>query len=736
MPRHDIMRITRMLLRAVPLLLALAPLRVTWAQRSETTDSEPKLDLKSDPIPESAPAPEPTPDRRFTTMVMADKPMSAASSLTVREQELRLRPMQRVGDLLRVAPGLITVLHAGGGKANQYLLRGFDADHGTDIALTLDGIPINMVSHAHGQGYADTNWIIPELIERIEVVKGPYFSELGDFATAGAINLVTKSGLPENFVSVQGGRFDTIRTVVAASKTFGKLRTLIVGEGGYSNGPFENPERFKKYNLFAKLTYDLSPGSSISIAVSSYGGDWYASGQLPLREVDAGRLDFFGNLDPTEGGNSARQNLSLSYQVRDDKNELTALVFVSRYTFTLLSNFTLFSRDPIHGDGIEQGDERYLGGLRATYRRRMRWRWLTFDSSIGVSARFDDIHNSLYYQQNRERLSPVVEHDIRESSLALYAKEEVSLSRWVRLIVGLRADYFSFDVSDRREALATQGDASSGVRGDMLLSPKATLVISPHRVVDLFVNFGRGFHSNDARGVIRTVDPVTPLTPALGYEVGARTRLFQRLDLAASLWGLDLDSELVWVGDEGVTEDAGATRRLGCEVEARLRITDWLFADVDFTWNDARFRQNAGNGTAVALAPRFTIASGLSVMTHFGLRSSLRFTGVGPRPATEDEFLQAQGSYLLDAFVGYRWRFIEVGLSVENLTDSRYRAAQFATTSRLRSEPPTSAPPPASACPHGTRVQTHPDGNFIGCEDIHFTPGSPLNVQGRATLYF
>jgi outer membrane receptor protein involved in Fe transport len=262
----------------------------------------------------------------------------------------------------------------------------------------------------------------------------------------------------------------------------------------------------------------------------------------------------------------------------------------------------------------------------------MRWQWLTFDSSVGVAARFDDIHNSLYSQQSRERLTPVVAHDIRESSLALYAKQEVSFSRWARLIVGLRADYFSFDVTDQREDLATQGNATSGVRGDMTLSPKATLVVSPHHTVDLFVNFGRGFHSNDARGVVRAIDPVTPLTPALGYEVGARTRLFQRLDLAASLWGLDLDSELVWVGDEGTTDSSGATRRLGFEFEGRLRIVDWLFADLDLTVNDARFTQNAGNGNAVALAPRFTISSGLSAMTKFGLRSSLRFIGIGAPP--------------------------------------------------------------------------------------------------------
>lgn len=684
------------------------------------------------------PPPEREPDsgRRFTTLVVADKPMTAASTLTVREQDLRLRPIQRVGDLLRVAPGLITVQHAGGGKANQYLLRGFDADHGTDIALTVDGIPINMVSHGHGQGYADTNWIIPEMIERIEVYKGPYFAELGDFATAGAINLVTKRELKENFVSIQGGMLNTLRALAAVGPSIGKLRTLFIGEGSYSDGPFQNPERFKKYNLFAKLTYDLSERSSISLAVSSYGGDWYASGQIPSREVDAGRLDFFGNIDPTEGGNSSRQNVYLSYQFRDSKNEFTALAYFSRYTLKIYSNFTLFSVDPVNGDGILQSDERYLGGLRASYRRRHRWKWLTFDSSVGISARFDDIHNALDNQRARERLSTVADHQIRESSLALYAKEEVAFSRWVRLIVALRADYFSFDVTDLREDLTTQNDATSGVRGDMTFSPKATLVVSPHRKVDLFVNFGRGFHSNDGRGVVRAVDPVTPLTPALGYEVGARTRLFSRLDLAASFWGLDLDSELVWVGDEGTTEASNPSRRLGFEFEGRLRILDWLFADLDVTVNDAKFTQNAGNGNSVALAPRLTFAAGLSAVTPFGLRGSLRFTGIGPRPATEDDFLTAQGSYLLDAFIGYRWRFIELGLSLENMTNSRYKAAQFATTSRLRTEPPTGAPPPPNACPGGTRTQTDGDGNFVGCEDVNFSPGSPINVQARATVYF
>ncbi len=699
------------------------------------------LSLLVSPLAVAQPGTEDSAPSPFSTLVVAERPSSAASALTVREQDLRLRPIQRVSDLLRVAPGLITLQHAGGGKANQYLLRGFDADHGTDVALSLDGIPINMVSHAHGQGYADSNFVLPEIIDRVEVYKGPYFAELGDFATAGAVNLVSKRSLQGSFASLSGGMYNTLRGVVGAGHPFldGRLQALVFGEGSYSDGPFENPERSKKFNLFSKLTYQLSPRSFISLSVSSYAGDWYASGQLPLRAVDSGALSRFGAIDPSEGGSSTRHNVYLAYELHSGSSDLSALVYYSRYALTLYSNFTLFSVDEQNGDGIEQADERDLLGFRASYRRRAAWRWLRFDTTIGVSGRFDRIHNSLYSQRSRQRLAPIVEHDIGQSSLALYGKEEIAFSRWARLILGLRADLFTFDVHDRREELslgAALGNATSGVRGEALLSPKATLVVSPHRRLDLFFNFGRGLHSNDARGVVRAVDPVSPLTAALGYELGARARLFDRLDLAASFWGLDLDSELVWVGDEGTTEAAGATRRLGFEFEGRLRLTSWLFFDLDLTLNDARFTQNAGNANAVALAPRVTLASGLSVLTPFGLRGSLRFTGIDSRPATEDGFLVAQGAYLFDAFVSYRYRFIELGISVENLTNAEYRSAQFATTSRLRGEPPNNAPPPASACPGSTRAQVNDAGHFTGCEDLNFTPGTPINVQGRATLYF
>jgi outer membrane receptor protein involved in Fe transport len=608
-----------------------------------------------------------------------------------------------------------------------------------DIALSFDGLPLNMVSHGHGQGYADANWIIPELVERVEISKGPYFVENGDFATAGAVDLVSRSGA-ESFVSAGGGSFDTLRGVAIAAPTLGtSWQPLLAAELVQTDGPFEHPEDFKKYNLYGKLTYHLDARSHIAVAASAYNGSWNASGQLPDRAVRSGQVGYFGALDPSEGGSSSRENVYATLRLRPDQNsEWSALAYRSHYGFNLYSNFTLFSRDPVNGDEIQQTDERSLTGGRASYRWLRQWRGMLFDSTVGGSARADSIHNGLAYVRQRERLQQVVDADIAESSVGVFAKEEVQLVRWLRLMAGVRFDHFTFGVDDRLEDLATQGTASSGSRGASRISPKTTVVVSPHPTTDLFVNFGYGFHSNDARGVVRLTDPVTPLTRAVGYELGARTRLLQsRLDLAVALWGLDIDSEIVWVGDEGTTEASGATRRLGVEAEARLQLRPWLFADLDVTWSDAKFKQNAGNAGAVALAPRLTVSGGISANHTSGVRGGLRGLHIAERPATEDGFLKAEATTLVDLFAAYRWRSLELSLTLENLLDRRYRSAQFATVTRLQNEAPTSAPPPPGACPAGTRAAADEGtGNFQGCEDLSFSPGNPFSLRLMASYYF
>jgi outer membrane receptor protein involved in Fe transport len=670
------------------------------------------------------------PTDRWRTTITARRPFTAASSSTVRERDFRLRPHPRPVDILQVVPGLYTNQHAGGGKANQYFLRGFDADHGTDVALFVDGVPVNMVSHGHGQGYADLNWVIPELIERVEVHKGTYFAQFGDFATAGAVNMVTHRGFEKSQLTLGGGSFDSWRGLFIAAPELEGWTPLVAGQVYGTSGPFERSEGLERFSLFAKLTRQLSGRTSLSVALTSYGSGWNASGQVPLRRVSTGQLDRFGTIDPTEGGNSQRHSLYATYRALTEREgEVNVMAYAVQYRLNLFSNFTFFSRDPDNGDMIEQHDARTLAGLNASYRFRRELGTMSFVTTLGAQLRTDSIDNSLYYDKARERLAPVVNASIREGSLGLYAQEEITFTPWLRTVLGLRADYFGFDVEDPLEDLATPGTKTSGVRQASLVSPKASLVFSAIPDTELYLNFGYGFHSNDARGVVRQPDPVTPLTRARGYELGARTRLFDRLDLAGSLFRLDLDSELVWVGDEGTTEANGPTRRRGLEAEARLKLLPWLFADADVTVSRATFVQNVGNANAVALAPTLILAGGVSARHPSGAYGRLGVLHLGDRPATEDRFLTAEGFTRVDATLGYRGSFYEVNVGIQNLLNTEWREAQFANVSRLPDELSE------ESCPAGTRPAGE-EGAFEGCEDLHFTPGAPLNAQATVSFFF
>ena len=694
----------------------------TWADEPAPT-----------PMPAPTPTPAPTPaldESENRTRILGRRPYNAASSFTVRDQDFLLRPHPRPADILMVTPGLYVVQHAGGGKANQYFLRGFDADHGTDVSIMVDGIPVNKVSHGHGQGYADLNWLIPEVVQRIEVSKGPYYAELGDFGTAGTINLVTHRKLQANEVSLTGGMFDTWRGLVMVSPDLEGWAPLIAAEVYATNGPFEQGEGLQRYSFFSKVSHDFADGARLSLSMTSYGAGWNASGQLPVREILAGRLDRFGTLDPSDGGNSQRHSVYGQYRVQpSDDSEFNVMAWLESYRLALYSNFTFFSADPVNGDQIEQRDQRTIIGVKAAYRFVRRWHDIAFDTSFGTQLRSDTIANSLARSREREVLARVVQADIAEGSLGVWAQEEITWTAWLRTIVGLRFDYFGFDVTDRLEDLDTLGTRTSGVRQAMQPSPKASIVLSPLDDLDVFLNFGTGFHSNDARGVVRGQDAVTPLAQANGYEAGVRTHLFDRIDLAAAVYALDLDSELVWVGDAGETEARGATHRLGVEAEVRAEITPWLHVDGDFTWSRATYTGNAGNANAVALAPTLIVSGGVSVQHPSGLYGRLGVFHLADRPATEDEFLTAKGFTRVDLTAGYKHERFELTVSVQNLFDADVREAQFANASRLQGEDA------ASDCPAGTRP-AEAGGTFAGCEDLHITPGAPINVQATAKLFF
>ncbi len=709
----------------------LAIFRLTSAAGRETgPEPSPPTDPAGSPTPTATAAPI-AEAKAEELVVTARKPLQAASSKEVRDRDFLLRPHPRPADVLMVTPGLYVVQHAGGGKANQYFLRGFDADHGTDVALSVDGVPVNMVSHGHGQGYADLNWLIPEVVETIEVSKGPYDASHGDFATAGAVNLVTREGFEAHRVSVGGGMFGTYRTLLVTSPTIPGWKPFVAVELHGTDGPFDRPERLQRFGLFGKVSRELEGGSSLSLAATGYGAGWNASGQIPLRELRRGDLDRFGTVDETEGGNSERYSLYGSWRARGAAgDEMELLAYAASYRLSLFSNFTFFRRDRVNGDQIEQQDRRTLFGVAGRWRRQRLIGATVFDTTLGFRTRTDRIENGLYRDRERERMATVVDASIDEASLGVHAQEEIVWTPWLRTVVGGRVDRVDFRVDDRLEDLSTQETRTSGVAQKTLLSPKASAILSPLRDTDLFLNVGTGFHSNDARGVVRGQDAVTPLTRAIGYELGARTRLLDRVDLAAALFRIDLDSEIVWVGDEGVTEASGATRRDGVEIEARARLLPWLFADADANFVRAEFTRNPGNADAVALAPTRLVSGGISARHPAGWYGRLGALHIGDRPATEDRFLTAEGFTRVDLSAGYRRGRWEVSTSVQNLTNTEWREAQFATVSRLADEET------AADCPPGTRARADGGGAFDGCEDLHFTPGAPINVQATATLHF
>lgn len=662
--------------------------------------------------------------------IEADRPYIPVASKSVRDRDFELRPHPRPADILRAVPGMVVNQHAGGGKANQYFLRGFDADHGTDVALSVDGVPANMVSHGHGQGYADLNWVIPEVVRSVDVFKGTYSPRLGDFATAGAVDLRVHDALDHSSLSIGQGMFGTYRILgVGAGEALG-ARSLAAAELYRSDGPFDSGENYRRYSVYGNARADVGDLTTLSLAATSYMGAWHGSGQIPAREVEAGRLDRFGSIDPSDGGDSERHSVYARLEsYPSSETELRALAYLVRSRLDLFSNFTFFSSDPQNGDQIEQLDDRWYAGFSGSLRVKSRVGGTPWVTTVGLQGRGDLIDTGLFGAVERRRTDARVDAGVRQASAGAFAQEDIAWTPWLRSVAGLRVDTFGFDVDDRL------GD-SSGKKTATRLSPKGSLVLSPDRTTDVYLNAGLGFHSNDARALVQRMDPGTPLTRAIGYEVGARGRVADRFDLAGSLWLLDLDHETVWVGDDGVTEARGPTRRMGVELEARAELFDWLIADGDVTLSRARFRQLADGENRVPLAPRLTLTAGLTARHRAGGFGRLGVRSLSDRPLTEDSFLTAEGFTLLDATVGYRTGRYEVALAVDNLLDTRWREAQFATTSRLPGEPDTMSPAPAGACPSGTRAGADDAGDFAGCEDVHFTPGSPFNAMLTARLFF
>ncbi|TLY24957.1 MAG: TonB-dependent receptor, partial [Nitrospirae bacterium] len=492
--------------------------------------------------------------------VLADRPVAASSQQFIPDKEILLQPQGRPANLLRLVPGLITVEHSGGaGKADQYFLRGFDADHGTDLALFADGMPINLRTHAHGQGYSDLNFIIPETIQGIDVYKGTYHVQFGDFATAGAVNYLTRDVVKEGIVQLSGGQFDTQRHLLMLSPTKDKIRTLFAAEGYYTNGPFINDNRYFRSNILGKVTMNPTVRSEVSLSATFHKAQWNASGEIPLRAVNEGTLDRFGAIDPSEGGKTTRGTGRLnSHYDTTTGGRAFANLYAQYYRLDLFTNFTFFLNDPVNGDGIQQVDRRVMYGGDVGWRQAGDLLGMASAATAGVQVRVDDIHARLGSQVKRVPTGTTTDSDVLEASYAPYLKLESQPLPWMRLAGGVRGDFFTFDVRNRCSTCPEQpnGRASAG-----LVSPKVNLILGPWFGTEFFVNYGVGYHSNDARTAV--TGGAVPLARASGYEVGLRTKPWDRLELNTTLWALDLQSELVFVGDAGTTVARGPTRRYG-----------------------------------------------------------------------------------------------------------------------------------------------------------------------------
>jgi hypothetical protein len=705
----------------------------------------------------------------------ARKPMTAASSREINVRDYLLRPHSTTQEVMNNVPGLLVVQHQGGGKAFQYFIRGFDSDHGTDFLLLTDGMPVNLVSQAHGQGWADSNYLIPETLEGIRLFKGPYFAEFGDFAVAGALALKTRDEFEENFVLAQGGSFDTARAVFGASTDLGGATVLASGEGYYTNGWFDEPQGFWRASGLLKVTLEPSIDHRLTLSGQIYAADWDASGQIPQRAVDAGEVGRFGTLDPSEGGRTNREILNLQYSFTpSETRRLDAQIWGQHYAMDLWSNFTFFrdtglrfverpdgsvldtcadwtpddprcapvapSANYIPGDGIYQRDERLLYGGRITYGQEGELASIPWIGQVGFETRGDFIHLTLDRQVRRRNFFTVNSARVDEYSVGGFASAEFFPARWIRAQFGLRGDLFFFDVDDRlgvqrpdRNFVAVP---IAGREHDGIVSPKLNVVLSPFEDDDteLYFNFGTGFHSNDARAVVRTGrDGVVRAT---GGETGVRGSWVEGLDLASALWILDLDDELVFSGDGGDVDaivdpasgnfvPAGASRRWGVDFYGRYQLTDWAYLDYDLAWASPRLKE----GGAIPLAPKLYMNGGLT-FDHEGFGAALRFRSLGDRPANEDGSITAPGWTLFDILLRYRWENVEFSLAFLNVTDTDWDESAFAEATCLGGEAGAGQPCPiAGSLPRQKRFAD-------GIDDLDFTAGMPFSVRGGVQVFF
>ena len=622
--------------------------------------------------------------------------------------DLKTAPVKSSQEILRKVPGLFIGQHAGGGKAEQIFLRGFDIDHGTDINLSVDGMPVNMVSHAHGQGYSDLHFVIPETIDKISFGKGPYNAEYGDFATAGFVAFKTLDKLDNSSVSVEYGQFDSFRTV----GLFNLLETqssnaYVAATLNTFNGPFDSPQNFNRFNMMAKYNLSLPDNQKLQLTASHFQSKWDASGQIPQRSIDDGSIGRFGAIDDTEGGNTSRTNLLINHsKVLSENKKLETRAYYSHYDFELFSNFTFFLEDSINGDQIAQREDRNILGFQTEYSEKINSENLDFKYTAGVGVRYDDVNNiELSHTKNRyEILDRIAFGNVDQINSFAFLNTEFGLGDF-KINPAVRLDYFKFDYENK---LSPAYDNRS--ESKVFASPKLNFIFSPNRNFQLFLKAGIGFHSNDTRVVVaNSGEDILPT--AYGADFGGIYKLTDNLIFNTAFWALFLEQEFVYVGDAGIVEPSGKTRRLGVDFGLRYEALDWLYFYGDVNYTYARSTEEPKGEDYIPLAPDLTSTGGIAVENISNFSGGLTYRYIKDRAANEDNSIVATGYVVADFNINYTLRNFVFGIAVENLFDTEWNETQFATESRLFNEPES-------------------------VEEIHFTPGTPFFLRGKVTVNF
>jgi hypothetical protein len=636
---------------------------------------------------------------------------AAGSEGAITAAQLAVRPVNRAAEVLETVPGMVISQHSGEGKANQYYLRGFNLDHGFDFAQTIAGIPVNMPTHAHAQGYADSNFLIPELVSGVQFRKGPYYAEHGDFSSAGSANINYFNVLSRPIVSLTGGSFDYWRFFAAVSPRVGRGNLMGAFEWETDNGPWVSPSDKRKYNGVLRYSQG-DTRNGLSLTLLGYENNWHSTDQIPQRAVDSGAISRFGFIEDSDRGETYRYAGIFDWQRSGTKDSTRLTAFVQRYGVQLFHNFTYFLDDPINGDQFEQFERRWTTGAKLTYRRLGHFGEKHAESAFGVDFRNDSVGGplGLYHTRETARLDTTRADDVDQQSVGMFADTEIEWSGAVRTTFGLRGDVYHWNVT-------SNNPLNSGTDTAGILSPKVSAAFGPWRGTELYANWGLGFHSNSGQGVVLHVDPITgepvtaapPFARANGAEVGVRTVAVRGLQTTATLWYLGFDSELIYLGDSGSTEEGPASRRAGVEITNYVYPNRWVALDVDLSFSKARFVGVPPGEEYVPGALNRVISAGIAVNPPAGVRSgpfgSARLRHFGPRPLVEDNSVQSESTSIVNGEIGYQFsERLRLTGEVYNLFDADVSDIDYFFESRLREE-------------------------TVGVEDIHFHAAIPRSAR-------